>query len=38
MDGDTELGAFLAAMRVDQHGQIAEYLASFHPGRTFGAG
>jgi hypothetical protein len=30
-DGDTELGAFVTAMRIDAQGRIAQYLASFHP-------
>ncbi len=37
IDGDTELGAFVTAMRIDARGRIAQYLASFHPGTTLDA-
>ncbi len=34
-DGDTDLGAFLAAVHINGDGRIDEYLAAFHPGRRF---
>jgi len=34
VDGDTELGEFVTAMRTDDDGRITTYLASFHPGTS----